>query len=119
MAELSREEQRRNKLARRKQAAQVPLEANVELQETRRYLTRLIEGSPYAIIATNRDGNVVLFNRGAEALLGYRSEEIIGKGVAQLYESAEKAKEVTCQMRYNASCCTSSLRLAPRWNSYA
>ena len=119
MAELSREEQRRNKLARRKQAEEALRAAEAELRETKRHLASLIEGSPDAIIATNREGNVVLLNRGAEALLGYRSEEIIGKGVAQLYESAEKAKEVKRQMRYTAFCCTSSLRLASRWNSYA
>ena len=103
----------------RKQTAQVPLEANVELQETRRYLTRLIESSTDAIISTDKEGKVVVFNEGAEALLGYRSDEIIGKRVAQLYESVEKAKEVMREMRYTASCCTSSLGLAPRWNSYA
>ena len=111
--------QQRNNIAGRKRAEEALQAANAELRETKRYLASLIEGSPDAITATNREGNVVLFNRGAEALLGYRSEEIIGKGVAQLYESAEKAKEVMRQMRYTASCCTSSLRLAPRWNSYA
>ena len=44
------------------------LEANAEIQETKRYLTRLIESSPDAIIATDKQGNVVLFNEGAETL---------------------------------------------------
>ena len=32
-----------------------------------------------SIIATNREGLITVFNTGAENLLGYRSEEIIGK----------------------------------------
>jgi len=99
MAELSREEQRRNARPGRKRADEALQAANAELRETKRYLASLIEDSPDGIIATNREGHVVLFNRGAEALLGFRREEIIGQRVAQLYESVEKAKEVMRQMR--------------------
>src|SRR5512140_411358 len=45
-------------ISARKRAEQVSLEANEELHETKRYLTRLIESSPDAIIATDRDGNI-------------------------------------------------------------
>ena len=62
-----------------KRAEQNALRANVELQDTKRYLTCLIEGSTDAIIATDRKGSVVLFNEGAEILLGYRAEEVIGR----------------------------------------
>jgi PAS domain S-box-containing protein len=86
-------------ITERKRAEEALQAANAELRDTKRYLASLIEDSPDPIIATNREGNVVLFNRGAEALLGYRSEEIIGQRVAQLYESVEKAKEVMRQMR--------------------
>ena len=55
-------------------AEQAALKANIELQDTKRYLTRLIESSTDAIIATDKEGNVVLFNEGAETLLGYRAE---------------------------------------------
>ena len=86
-------------ITERKRAEEALQAANAELRETKRYLASLIEDSPDPIIATNREGNVVLFNRGAEALLGFRQEEIIGQRVAQLYESVEKAKEVMRQMR--------------------
>ena len=62
-----------------KRAEQAALEANIELQDTKRYLTRLIESSTDAIIATDKDGKVVLFNEGAETLLGYRADEVIGQ----------------------------------------
>jgi len=90
--------QQRNNIAGRKRAEEALQAANAELRETKRYLASLIEDSPDPIIATDREGNVVFFNRGAEALLGFRQEEIIGRRVAQLYESADKAKEVMRQM---------------------
>ena len=55
---------------------QVALEA-----EAKRYLTRLIETSPDAIISTDKDGNVVLFSEGAETLLGYRAKEVTGRSI--------------------------------------
>lgn len=83
----------------RKHAEEQLLATNVELRETRQYLERLIESSPDAIISTNKEGNIVLFNEGAEALLGYRAEEAIGQRVTMLYQSKDSAKEVMRQMR--------------------
>lgn len=73
--------------------------AHIELQQTKQYLERLIESSPDAIISTNREAEITFFSSGAEMLLGYRQEEIIGQGVTVLYESEERAKEVMRQMR--------------------
>jgi PAS domain S-box-containing protein len=83
----------------RKEAEQLALAANAEIQETKRYLTRLIESSPDAIIASDGHGNVVLFNQGAEALLGFRAEDVIGRAVEELYEGEEKARDVLIEMR--------------------
>jgi PAS domain S-box-containing protein len=83
----------------RKLAEERALRANAELQETKRSLTRLIESSPDAIISTNKDGSVVLFNEGAETLLGYRAEEIIGRAVTLLYGGEAAANEVLREMR--------------------
>src|SRR5262245_43071377 len=66
-------------ITERKQAEQAALEANGLLQETKRYLTRLIDSSTDAIFSTSKEGNVVLFNGGSEALLGYRAEDVIGR----------------------------------------
>jgi PAS domain S-box-containing protein len=86
-------------ISARKQAEEALLAANVEIQETRQYLERLIESSTDAIISTDKGGTLVLFNKGAEAMLGYRAEEMIGRRVTVLYESEERAKEVMRQMR--------------------
>jgi adenylate cyclase len=83
----------------RKQAEQLALAANAEIQETKRYLARLIESSPDAIIATDKQGNIVLFNEGAEALLGYRAEDVIGHSTAELYASEDRAKDLLIEMR--------------------
>lgn len=74
-------------------------QANEEHQETIRYLASMIENSPDAIISTNKEGNIVFFNNGAEVMLGYRQEEILDRCVTVLYESEERAKEVMRIMR--------------------
>jgi PAS domain S-box-containing protein len=86
-------------ISERKQAELLALNANAELQETKQYLTRLLESSTDAIISTDKAGNVVLFNDGAETLLGYRAEEVVGRRVSVLYGSEEGAKEVVREAR--------------------
>lgn len=86
-------------ITKRKQAERNALAANAQLQETKQSLSRLIESSPDAIISTDKDGNVVLFNEGAETLLGYRAEEIIGRRVTVLYRDEAAANEVLREMR--------------------
>ena len=83
----------------RKEAETNALAANVKLQETKQSLSRLIESSPDAIISTDKDGNVVLFNDGAETLLGYRAEEVVGRRVSLLYGGEAGANEVLREMR--------------------
>lgn len=70
-----------------------------EVRATKAYLSTLLESAPDAIIATSREGNVTFFSPGAEALLGYRQEDIIGRHIVELYESEERAKEVMRKMR--------------------
>ena len=86
-------------ISERKQAEHDALEANLKLQETKRYLTRLLESSTDAIISTDKAGKVVLINEAAEILLGYRAEEVIGRQVSLLYGSEDGVKEVVREMR--------------------
>jgi PAS domain S-box-containing protein len=48
-----------------------------------------------SIIATNREGLITVFNTGAENLLGYRSEEIIGKKTPELFHLAAELEAVS------------------------
>jgi len=86
-------------ITKRKQSEQKALETNLELQATKRSLSHLIESAPDAIVATDRDANITLFNEGAETLLGYRSEEVIGRPVAMLYGGEAGVNEVLREMR--------------------
>ena len=100
--------------AERKQAEQVALEANAKLRETKRYLTRLIESSPDAIISTDKEGNVVLFSEGAETLLGYRAKEVAGRSASMLYGDEAGARQVAREMRKRGGTvsCLESVMLA-------
>ena len=53
-------------------------------EQAQALLASIIESSDDAIYATDLDGTILSWNRGAEALLGYASEEIIGKNVVAL-----------------------------------
>ena len=67
--------------------------------EAKRYLARLIESSPDAIISTDKDGNVVVFSERAEALLGYRAKEVTGRSISVLYGDEAGARQVALEMR--------------------
>jgi PAS domain S-box-containing protein len=57
-----------------------------EIEKMHQFQTRLIQTSDDGIIANDPHGNILIFNEGAERILGYRKEEVIGKiNVAHLY----------------------------------
>ena len=64
--------------------------ANAALEETKRYLSRLIDSSTDAIISTDMAGKIVFFSEGAEALLRYREDEILGRPATELYAGVER-----------------------------
>lgn len=57
-----------------------------EIERMHQFQTRMIQTSSEGIIASDRQGNILIFNAGAEKILGYRQEEVIGKiNVQELY----------------------------------
>ena len=57
-----------------------------ELRKTKEFLEKLIDSAVDAIIAADVEGNVILFNPGAERLFGWRVDEVIGRlPVERLY----------------------------------
>ena len=86
-------------ITERKRAEQEALDTNAELQKTKRYLTRLIESSPDAIIATDREGRIVLFSEGAETMFGYRGDEVLGRNATLLYGGDAGMNEIGREMR--------------------
>ena len=60
-----------------------------QLREANEFFMNLIESSVDGIIAADMKGNIFIFNKGAEALTGYKAEEVIGKlHITKIYERA-------------------------------
>jgi PAS domain S-box-containing protein len=70
-------------ITQRKQAEQNLLELNT-LQQG------ILNGADYAIIATDINGIIHTFNTGAEKLLGYKGEELIGKHTPIVFHDLEE-----------------------------
>jgi len=73
-----------------------------DLRETNRFLQRLIEASPDGIIVTDEKGDIILYNKASERLLGYTTDEVIGKAnVKSLYPKglARKIRELLMDER--------------------
>ncbi|HDM10644.1 MAG TPA: PAS domain S-box protein, partial [Desulfobacteraceae bacterium] len=69
------------------------------LREAHDFLDKIIRSSPNAIIATDMEGNIILWNRAAEELLGYKAEEVIGKmNIEKIYPEG-MARKVMHMMR--------------------
>ncbi len=66
---------------------------------SRERLERLINRSPDIVIATDGSGEVIYYNDGASATLGYRQEEVLGTYVARLYPTLDEARRVMAAMR--------------------
>lgn len=70
-----------------------------QLRQANEFLSNLIESSTDGIIAATMQGTVIVFNKGAEQLLGYKAEEVIGKfNVANFYPPGV-AREIMRRMR--------------------
>ncbi|MBE2214600.1 MAG: CHASE domain-containing protein [Opitutaceae bacterium] len=50
----------------------------------------VLDGTTYSIIATETDGTIRIFNRGAETMLGYRREELIGRQTPAIFHLPEE-----------------------------
>ena len=65
--------------------------ADAELGRVNRLLSDVLgAASEISIIATGTDGVITLFNRGAERMLGYREEEIVGLSTPDRFHLAEE-----------------------------
>jgi two-component system NtrC family sensor kinase len=70
-----------------------------ELKEANEFLMNLIEDSVDGIIVTDMKGDILIFNRGAENLLGYKADEVVRKmNIRTIYQPGV-AKEVMEKLR--------------------
>lgn len=68
------------------------------LNETAQVQKAILEASAFALIAADLNGKITLFNPAAEKLLGYTSEEMIGKMPA-LFHLPEEMIEMSHQLK--------------------
>ncbi len=70
-----------------------------DLQEANDFLNNVIRSSPNAIMGADMKGNIFIWNKSAEEMLGYRADEVIGKmNIRKIYPEG-RAKEVMKMMR--------------------
>jgi PAS domain S-box-containing protein len=74
-----------------------------DLQSTRDLLGRLIDATPNPVMATDTSGRVLVFNRAAEAALGYESQWARDHmHVTEVYADASDARRVLAELRAQA-----------------
>ena len=67
-----------------------------ELSRSSELLSNVLEAAQdFAIIATDRHGTITLFNPGAEQMLGYAAEELVGKASPLLFHLPEEVAQRT------------------------
>ncbi len=64
--------------------------AHAELREVSELQRALLDSAAHAIIATTPDGMITEFNAGAERLLGYSAEEVIGRQTPATFHAPEE-----------------------------
>lgn len=70
-----------------------------ELRRTEEYLENVVKNSRDAIVTTDADGRIVLWNKGAERMLQYTAEEMIGRSVLRVYGSEDEAHEIMRRLK--------------------
>lgn len=71
----------------------------MELRKTNDFMNKSIQSSPNAIMATDMEGNIIIWNQAAEETLGYKAAEVIGKMKIDNIYPEGTAKKVMQMMR--------------------
>lgn len=70
-------------------------EATEELRKAYDFQKNLIQSSIDGIIGIDRTGTILIFNKAAEKLTAYKSEEVIGRmSIVQIYHPPEVARQI-------------------------
>jgi len=71
------------------------------MEETLRFQAQLLDSVQESVVATDLDGQIIYWGKGAEALYGYHAAEVVGKPVTLIVEpqNADEEKERMRQVR--------------------
>jgi PAS domain S-box-containing protein len=64
-----------------------------QLESQSAFRKAILEGANYAIISADPDGLILTFNAGAEKMLGYRSDEVVGKETPVLFHDPQEVTD--------------------------
>lgn len=71
------------------------LKAEQAIQDAHSYLELMVESArDFAIISTDRDGNIVSWNTGASNVFGYRADEVIGSDASIIFTPEDRQRNV-------------------------
>ncbi|RKX27786.1 MAG: hypothetical protein DRP45_00040 [Candidatus Zixiibacteriota bacterium] len=82
--------------------------SNQSMMETQMFLAMLIDKSPSAILVTESNGSIMIFNQAASDVFGCSAEDVTGSSVSSMFdrlpslregceESSAKGQEVVCR----------------------
>ena len=70
-----------------------------EIKAASDFLNKIIHSSPNAIMAADMTGQIILWNTGAEEIIGYSADEVVGKmNIEKIYPDNE-ARQVMAMLR--------------------
>jgi len=70
-----------------------------ELKEAYDFMNKIVQSSPNPKMATDLEGNIIIWNRAAEEILGYKADEVIGKmNIDKIYPE-DMARKVMQMLR--------------------
>jgi PAS domain S-box-containing protein len=78
------------------------IEIERELRKANSFLNNIIQSSVDGIVVVDTKGNVLVFNEGAERILGYKAAEVVGHSEVLLkFYDVDLAREMMRRMRSN------------------
>jgi len=84
-----------------------------EIRETGDFLNNIIHNSPNAIMAADMQGTILLWNRSAEEILGYKTKDVVGKlNITKVYPEG-MAKKVMGKIRTSGNSHKGRLQFYP------
>ncbi len=76
---------------------------NAKLLATRVFQRQVLDSTNYAIIAVNEEGIIIEFNKGAEQMLEYKAEDLLGKSTPIIFHDKKEVEQRTEELniKYN------------------